>query len=67
MKQLVLAEIVERRWVKMAEDKIAYCVKCKHKVKVQDPKEVTMKNGMPAVKGTCSECGTKVFAIQKKK
>jgi len=51
----------------MVEDKIAYCVKCKHKVKIKSPEEVTMKNGMPAVKGICSECGTKVFSIQKKK
>jgi hypothetical protein len=44
----------------------AYCVKCKAKVQVKDPKEVTMKNGRPAVSGTCSACGTKVFKIKSK-
>ncbi len=45
----------------------AYCVKCKAKVEVKDPKEVEMKNGRPAVSGTCSKCGTKVFKITKAK
>jgi RNase P subunit RPR2 len=45
----------------------AYCMKCKHKVEVQKPEHIKMKNGNPAIKGTCAECGTKVFAIQKKK
>ena len=43
-----------------------YCVKCKDKVEVKNPKDVTMKNGRPAVSGTCSECGTKVFKIKAK-
>ena len=34
----------------------AYCVKCKAKTEIKDPKEVTMKNGGPAVTGTCSKC-----------
>lgn len=48
------------------KDEIAYCMKCKEKVKVKDPEHITMKNNNPAIKGTCSICGTKVFAIQKK-
>jgi hypothetical protein len=44
----------------------AYCVKCKSKVEVKDPKEVTMKNGRPAISGTCSVCKTKVFKIKSK-
>ena len=44
----------------------AYCVKCKAKVEIKDPKDVTMKNGRPAVTGTCSKCGTKVFKIKAK-
>ena len=43
----------------------AYCVKCRTKREIKDPKEVTLKNGRPAVKGTCPECGTKVFRIGK--
>jgi hypothetical protein len=44
----------------------AYCVKCKAKVEIKNPKDVTMKNGRPAVNGTCSKCGTKVFKIKSK-
>ena len=43
----------------------AYCVKCKKKVEIQSPEEVTLKNGKPAVKGKCPDCGTGVFAIGK--
>ena len=41
----------------------AYCVKCKKKVEIKDPEQVTMKNGRKATKGTCPECGTSVFRI----
>jgi len=41
----------------------AYCVKCRKKVEMQDPKEITMKNGRKAMKGTCPVCGTGVFKI----
>ncbi len=43
----------------------AYCVKCRKKVDIQDPKETKLKNGRPAVKGTCGECGINVFRIGK--
>ncbi len=43
----------------------AYCMKCRKQVDVVDPKQITMKNGRPAVNGTCAECGTKVFKIGK--
>jgi hypothetical protein len=41
----------------------AYCVKCKAKREVKDAQHVTMKNGKPALKGTCPVCGTAVFKI----
>mgnify|MGYP001770457608 FL=1 len=44
----------------------AYCVKCKAKTEIKDAKEITMKNGRPAITGTCSKCGTKVFKIKSK-
>tara|TARA_Y100000780_G_scaffold231808_1_gene259028 strand:- start:4 stop:147 length:144 start_codon:yes stop_codon:yes gene_type:complete len=43
----------------------AYCVKCRKKVEMKNPKEVTLKNGRPAMSGICPECGTKVFRIGK--
>ena len=41
----------------------AYCVKCKKKVEVKNPQQITMKNGRQALKGTCPSCGTGVFKI----
>lgn|GEM_PF-221045 len=41
----------------------AYCVKCKDKKEVSNPEQVTMKNGRKALKGTCPDCGTKMFKI----
>jgi RNase P subunit RPR2 len=41
----------------------AYCVKCKGKKEVSNPEQVTMKNGRKALKGTCPDCGTKMFKI----
>lgn len=43
----------------------AYCMKCRKKVEVSNPKAVTLKNGRPATQGTCPVCGTKVFRIGK--
>ena len=41
----------------------AYCVKCKAKREMKDPKENTMANGRKAMKGTCTKCGTGMFKI----
>ena len=41
----------------------AYCVRDKQKVEIKDPQPITMKNGKPAVKGTCPNCGGSVFRI----
>jgi RNase P subunit RPR2 len=41
----------------------AYCVKCKAKREVKGAQKITMKNGKPAITGTCPVCGTKVFKI----
>ncbi len=45
----------------------AYCVKCREKREIKDEKEVTMKNGRPAVEGVCPVCGTKLFRMVGKK
>ena len=36
----------------------AYCVKCKKKVEIKNPKQITMKNKRKATKGECPNCGT---------
>ncbi len=46
--------------IDMAE---GYCVKCKAKREMKDAKEVIMKNGRKALKGTCPTCGTGMFKI----
>ena len=55
----------------MAEKTIGYCVKCKEKREMKDPKEVAMKGkgGVErrAMTGTCPTCGTKMFRILGKK
>lgn len=43
----------------------AYCVKCKRKVEIKNPRQVTLKNNTPAVQGICSNCGAKVFRLGK--
>ncbi|KKN13515.1 hypothetical protein LCGC14_1005710 [marine sediment metagenome] len=49
----------------------AWCVRCKTKTDVKDPKEVEYNLGVRgkrrAVRGTCSVCDTKVSAILKSK
>ena len=42
---------------------MAYCVKDKMMVEVQNPQQIRMKNGKKALSGTCPKCGTKVFKI----
>jgi Zn finger protein HypA/HybF involved in hydrogenase expression len=43
----------------------AYCMKCKTKREMSNPKAIKMKNGRPATQGTCPKCGTKMFRIGK--
>jgi hypothetical protein len=42
-----------------------YCLKDKMKVEIQNPQQITMKNGKPAITGTCPNCGTKIYKIGK--
>ena len=44
----------------------ARCMHCRKAVQMKDGKEVTMKNGMKAMKGVCPTCGTKCFRIMGK-
>ncbi len=41
----------------------AYCVKCKAKKVMANAEKVTMKNGRPAIKGKCPDCGTGMYKI----
>ena len=41
----------------------AYCVKCKQKQEMNNPKAVFTSTGTPATKGVCSVCGTKQFRM----
>ena len=41
----------------------AYCVKCRKKVEMKDPKETKTKRGTKMMKGKCPDCGTTVCRI----
>ena len=43
----------------------AYCMKCRAKKEIKNPKSIIMKNKRPATQGVCPTCGTKVFRIGK--
>lgn len=43
------------------------CMKCKTQRQMKNEKEVVMKNGMKAMSGVCTNCGTKMFKIIGKK
>ena len=43
----------------------AFCVKEKKKVEIKNPTSVKLKNGRPAIKGTCPVCGGTVYRIGK--
>ena len=43
----------------------AYCMKCRKKVEIKNPEQITLKNNRPAVRGVCALCATKVFRIGK--
>ncbi len=43
----------------------AYCMKCRAKKEMRNPRAITMKNGKHATQGTCPTCATKMFRIGK--
>jgi hypothetical protein len=38
-----------------------YCMKERKKVTIADPEPATSKDGRQAVRGTCPDCGSKIF------
>ena len=49
------------------EQYMGYCVRCKKKVTIENPQEVTLENGKKAIKGTCPYCKGTVFVFVKTK
>ncbi|MFH1801639.1 MAG: DUF5679 domain-containing protein [archaeon] len=45
----------------------AYCVKCKSKKQMKDPKETKTKRGTNMMKGKCPTCGTTMCRMMGKK
>ena len=41
-----------------------YCVKCKEKVEMKDPKKTKTSKGKPMMKGSCPNCGTTVCTFK---
>ncbi len=44
----------------------AYCLRCRTKREMRDARQVTLKNGRPAIQGVCPECRAKMYRIQKR-
>src|SRR5687768_14976511 len=40
-----------------------YCVKERKKILIRNAVQTTMKNGRPAIRGECPDCGAKIFKI----
>ncbi len=40
-----------------------YCVKCKSKREIKNPKQVTMANGRKATKGVCPKCNSGMYRM----
>jgi len=49
------------------EQYMGYCVRCKKKVTIENPQEVSLKNGKKAIKGTCPYCKGAVYVFVKTK
>ena len=47
--------------VKTREHIYGYCVKCRAKAEIKNPRHIIMKNLRHAVQGICPRCGTKIF------
>ena len=43
----------------------AYCMRCRAKRVMKDPRELMTQSGRPALTGTCPECGTTMFVFIK--
>ena len=41
----------------------AYCMKCKEKQEIQEPQAIFTANAVPATRGVCPVCGTKMFRM----
>jgi len=41
----------------------AYCMKCREKREMQNPKAIFTANGVPATEGVCPVCGTRMFRM----
>jgi hypothetical protein len=41
----------------------AFCVRCRDMRQIANPTQVMLKNGKPAVQGTCAVCSTRVYRI----
>lgn len=42
---------------------IAYCLRCRTKREAVDVDDIVMKNGKPALRGRCPECGTNMYRL----
>ncbi len=41
-----------------------YCINCKTLKEIEDPQDVTLKNGRKAYKGKCPDCGRTIYKLK---
>lgn len=39
----------------------AYCFRCRSKQEMKSPRQITLDNGRPFIRGICPVCGTTMF------
>ena len=42
----------------------AYCMTCRVKREMRNPRTIKTENGKPALQGACPKCGTKMYRIK---
>jgi Zn finger protein HypA/HybF involved in hydrogenase expression len=51
--------------MKTQEHIYGYCMKCRAKAEIKNPRHIIMKNLRHAVQGICPKCGTRMFRFER--
>ena len=62
---MLVAKAKRQSYLKREANMQAYCLKCRQKRDMNNPQQVSLKNGRPATQGSCPVCGTKMYRIGK--
>ncbi len=62
---MLVAKAKRQSYLNREANMQAYCLKCRQKRDMNNPQQVSLKNGRPATQGSCPVCGTKMYRIGK--